>query len=243
MKADWAQIGSTLGLVAGGVSAAYGAIKAFFEGRSFVSDWIDRRRDPSGFRVKSTICKVVIREDRSEFIKLRTVRANRKVSSLRIDHRPVIVGPDGKERFAVESNHYAVPGRATKTDGMFQIDFMTDEELQAHQDYSVVLGYIMEERRTALFDPPEVILLPPVGSDLAVIEVHFEGHRLATDPAGKPAIRLYTKDPKTKEEMDIPLQPQKADVTVGDTDLDWIRARVHKPAPDVEIRLLWSWSS
>ena len=65
---------------------------------------------------------------------------------------------------------------------------MVDEELLAHQDHSVVLNYIMEETRDVLFTPPEIILVPPVGSEFAVIEVHFPGRRLTLDVHRKPEI-------------------------------------------------------
>ncbi len=72
---------------------------------------------------------------------------------LKIDPQPIIVDEDG-QRLATISNHYPMPGRATLSqDEKFQIDLMADEELRAHKDHSVVLGYILEETRDVLFIP------------------------------------------------------------------------------------------
>jgi len=244
MKVDWAQISSTGGLVAGGVASVYGALKGYTEGRNFVTDWIESRRDSSGFKVRATISKTVIRNDRTEYIKLRTVRANRRVTSLKIDHLPIIVQQDGREVPATISNYYAMPGRATLgIDEMFQVNLLEDEALRAHKDHSVVLGYIMEEVRDVLFTPPGVVLFPPVGSDYAVIEVHFPGWHLSLDIKQKAAIRFYSKDPTTKKETDIPWPSKRANVTFPEHDRDWIRARVNEPPQDSEICLFWEWSA
>ena len=243
MKVEWVQISGVAGSVAGGVAAIYGAVKGYADGTNLVKDWIEGRRDPRGFRVRTTICKVVIKDDRTEFIKLRTVRANRKVASLKIDHVPIVVQLDGSKQLAAISDDYAVPGRARLiNDGeMLQIDLMADEELRAHKDHSVVLGYIMNETRDVLFTPPEVCLLPPVGSDFAVIEVHFPGWLLSLDAHGKADVQFYSKHSKTEKKTIIPWPSNQADVTFAEFDRTWIRAWVKKPQQDSEICLFWAW--
>jgi hypothetical protein len=244
MKIDWAQVSTAVGSVAGGVAAIYGALKGYTDGRNVISDWLAiRPHGASGFTVRATISKTVIHTDRTEFIRLRTVRAHQRVNSLKIDHVPIIVAQDGKEQKAKMSNYYAMPGRATLSDDeMFHIGLLDDEALRAHADHSVVLGYIMEETRDVLFTPPGVALVPPVGSDYAVIEVHFPGCHLSLDIAGKPAIRLYSKDINTKAETDIAWGPSKqANVAFPEHDPDWIRARINEPPQDSEIWLDWQW--
>jgi len=164
------------------------------------------------------------------------------VTSLKIDHQPVISPAHGPERLAVISNYYAMPGRATRTDDeMFQINLLEDEALSEHKDHSIVLGYIIEEPRDELFTPPGVVLFPPAGSDFAVIEVHFPGWRLSLDVKDKPEVRFYLKDPKTKAETDIPWPSEQADLTFPEQDRDWIRAWVKKPSQGSEICLFWAW--
>jgi len=242
MKVDWTQIGTVAGSVSGGVAAIYGAIKGYTDGRNVVNDWIEGRQDPSGFKVRTTISKTVIRLDRTEYIRLRTVRAHKRVASLKIDHWPIVVPENGKERKATLSNYYAMPGRATiSPDENFQIDLLDDEALRAHRDHSIVLGYIMEETRDVLFTPPGVSLVPPVGSDYAVIEVHFPGCQLSVDIKHKADIRFYSKHSTTKKETDFVWPSEQATVTFPEYDLDWIRARVNKPPQDSEICLDWHW--
>jgi hypothetical protein len=235
MKLDWAQVGTALGTIAGGVAAIYGALKGYTDGRTAISDWLaSRPKDASGFAVNATVSKVLIWPDRTEFIKLRTVRAHRRVASLRIDPVPTT---DPQNRKATVSNLYSVPGRASVSpDEMLQIDLLPDEELTAHKDHSVVLGYTMEETRDVLFTPPGVSLVPPVGSDYAVIEAHFEGRRLSTN-----GIRFYSRHIETKAEANIEWPSEKANVTFPAHDPDWIRARINKPPQDSEIHLDWQW--
>ncbi len=239
---DWGVIGKVAGGVAGGVSAVYGVFKGFMDGRAVIGDMFDRGKYHDGYRVKATVCKVVIRAERTEYMRLRTLRANRKVISLRIDHQPVIQKDNGAKRLAVLSNCYSMPGRLTLSpdDNMFHIELMDDEALRAHKDHPVVLGYIMEETEEELFTPPGVSIVPPVGSDYAVIEVRFPaGYLLSLDANGNPVTRFYSKHSKTKAETPIP--SKHADVQFAKYDRNWIRARVEKPPQDSEVRLDWEW--
>ncbi|MGO9274301.1 MAG: hypothetical protein ACLQOO_29380 [Terriglobia bacterium] len=236
------KVGPIIGYVVAGASAVYGGVKAYIEGSGIISDWRERRHNPAGYQVKSTIDKSVIREERTETIRLRAIRANRRVDALAIDHMPTIVRKDMTEKAAAISNYYAVPGRVTLTqDEMFRIDLMADEEFSAHNDHSVVLGYIMEERRDVLFDPPGVIVQPPVGSDFLVVEVHFPGCVLSKNPAGQPSIRIYSKDPNTKAENDFPWPSDRVDVRWPPQELNWIRVKIKKPPQGREICLDWQW--
>jgi hypothetical protein len=159
-----------------------------------------------------------------------------------MDHQPVIVRPGQPNAKARISNYYAVPGRATLTpDDMFQIDLMDDEVLSAHEDHSVVLGYIMEEPRTVLFDPPGVSVEPPVGSDCLVIEVHFQDCVLAKNIDGKPQVRFYARDPHTRQETVFQWPSKRVDVRWNEFDLNWIRAKITKPPQGREICLDWKW--
>lgn len=99
MNVEWAEVGDAAGLVAAGVSAVYGALKAFLEGRDFITDLREKRKPAyrDGYKVTFTIDKTVIKEDLTECIRMRTVRAYRTVSSLRMDHWPEIVLPDRKK--------------------------------------------------------------------------------------------------------------------------------------------------
>lgn len=238
MKIEWAEIGTGLGWLAAGVSFLYGIFKGFTDVSSLIDDLRDRRNPEyrDGYKVKSTIDKTVIKDDLTESIRLRTVRAYRRVPSLRIDHRPEVVGPDGTKRPATVSSYYAFPGRARETDdGKYQIDLMEDEALKARRDYPVVLGYVMQEKRDVLFNPPWVSVEPPVGSESLVIEVHFPPRCLVSlDVKNKPETRVYSKDPNTKEENDIPAEVISPDRT-------WIRARINKPPQKREIFLEWRW--
>jgi len=236
------KLGPLVGYVVAGASAVYGAVKAYVEGSGVISDWWERRHNPAGYKIKTTLDKSVIRTDRTECIRLRTVRANRKVSFLKMDHQPVIIRPGLPDVKAKISNYYALPGRATLTmDDMFQIDLMDDEILSAHEDHSVVLGYIMEEPRAVLFTPPGVIVEPPVGSDCLVIEVHFPGCVLAKNMDGTPQVKFYARDPRTKQETVFRWPSKRADVKWNEFDLNWIRAKITKPPRDREICLDWQW--
>ncbi|HEV2177665.1 MAG TPA: hypothetical protein VGW33_10765 [Terriglobia bacterium] len=237
MKLEWAEVGAALAWVAGGVSATYGVVKAFTDGRELITDFIERRKPEyrDGYKVRSTIDKTVIRTDRTESIRLRTVRTYRRMTSLRMDRQPEIVPQGAGGRRARISNYYAFPGRASLTpDGFFQIDLMEDEALSAHDDHSVVLGYVMEESKDALFTPPGVIVEPPVGSDCLVIEVHFPPNCiLSLDVRNRFEARVYSKD-ATNKETDL-----AADVISPDR--TWIRARIQKPPQHCQICLDWQW--
>ena len=104
--ADKGEIASFIGYALGGASAVYGLIKGYLDGRGIVTDWIDRLKNPKGYTVRSTIHQTIIREDQTEFIKLRTLRAHRRLTSLEMDHCPAFAGQNGIRQLATFSSSY-----------------------------------------------------------------------------------------------------------------------------------------
>ncbi len=246
--ADKGQLASSIGYTLGVASALYGLIKGYVGGRDIVTDWIDRWKNPGGYAVRATINKTIIREERTEFIKLRTVRAHRRLESLTIDHRPMIVRHDGTEQPAVISNCSSVPGRTTLTpDAMIRINLEEDEQLSAHKDHSVFLAYTFDHKLHDLFVPPGVIVQPPVGSEFVVIEVQFpENRRLLLDIERNPQIRLYARNRTTEASTTLwPSRPgagrRLVEVHSDPLNFNWLRARIAKPPQDSDIHLDWQW--
>lgn len=225
----------------------YGAIKAAFEIPDFVKDWKDRLQHKK-YRVKTSILKFIVDEDKTQLIKLRTVRAHEKLDRLVLDPVPVY-GPGAiiVDRGARHANDYSVPGRTSvvpwEGKNKFQIDFMTDEQLAPRSDHSILLSYVLDEKVDVLFKPPEVQAIQPVGSERLVIEVYFPP-KWKLKPN---STRVSTVNPTTGEEggalaeSRVTVQPYRFDFSDGRGEIDWIRAVIRKPPQDYDISLKWDW--
>src|SRR6266446_974209 len=210
--------------------AAYGAIKAALEVPDFVKDWKDRWQHKK-YRVKMTLLKVIVDEDKTQLIKLRTVRAHEKLDRLVLDPIPVF-GPGAlaADHLARHENDYSVPGRTSvvpyEGKNRFQIDFMTDEQLAPRSDHSILLSYTLKEQIDDLFQPCEVQAIQPVGLERLVIEVYFPPNRKLIANT----LRVFAVDPtigtdgSALPESRVSVQPYRFDFRDGRGEIDWIRA-------------------
>ena len=244
-KNDFKDIIEVIGYSAGLLVAIFGAMKAFIEVPEFVNDLQDWHRNKP-YRIRTSIVKAIIDETQTELIKLRTIRANKRLSKITLDSLPTIILNDGKnEILAPLKRHFSVPGRTiVDPENRLEIDFMKDEELAAHKFHSLLLSYVIGGTVDQLWDPPGIIAQQPVGSGSLVIEVYFPNTRLLRrDDSGKPKnLRVYTVS-QTKEEKDISATTggYRLDFSDGRGSIDWIRAVIMKPPQDLDIRFDWQW--
>ena len=240
-----------IGIVLGLVLALRGAVKAFSEVPEFLKDWLDRLRHRP-FRVKTTTMKVIISERQTQVVKLRTVRTHEKLVRLDLDPVPVY-GPGSRTKdhaATLNASQYAVPGRSAvvpwERRNRFEISFMPDEQLEPHRDHSVVLSFIMEEAIEVLYEDVFFEAEQPLGSERFVMEIYFAPGWKLKERGGK-AGQVFTVDRDGDKKKEL-LQPRahvksyrSVDFHDGRGNIDFIRAIIHKPPQDHNIRLEWDW--
>ena len=221
---------------------AYAIYHGTQELRELFADWMGRLHKDT-YRVKWTSIKDLIRDDHTEFIKLRMLRVYNDVGILSLDSAPFIVG--SRKPVAI-SNLYSIPGRAdVNPEGKIDIRFSSDEHLKPFRDRVLLVGYSLNETIKGLYEPPGVLTVQPVGKEYLVYEAHFPPRRnyerVAGDP-NKPKIIVYTDDPKH------PLDEKKYRVEGGNFDfgeglgkVDWLRVTIPRPPQDKDISIDWFW--
>lgn len=228
--------------------AVYGAIKAYLEVPDFVKDLLDKFREKD-YRVKSTILKVVIAEDRTQMIKLRNVRMHKRVDKLSLDRVPLYgPGPVEKDRPAILQPAYSVPGRSSVVPShqvnMFQIDFLPDEtrNLSPHHDHPILFSYFLAEKLDTLFNPPSITAIQPVGTERLTIEVYFPPTRRLKKGTAKVRI-MDTKGISGKDLEESKAQVESYNYDFGDglKEIDFIRAVIKKPPQEYDIEFYWDW--
>jgi len=238
-------------LLLGFVLAARGAVKAFAEIPDYLTDWWDQFHERA-FRVKTTTMKVIISENQTQVVKLRTVRAHEKLDRLVLDPVPVFgPGPANKDQRApLNASQYSVPGRSSVTPwenrNRFQISLLPDEVLAAHEDHPVVLSFIMDQAIDVLFDTTFFEAVQPVGRDLLIMEIYFPSSR-KLKPGPAKCGQVFPVD--ANGTLGAELADSKAHVAAyrsvdfhdGRGEIDFIRAIIHEPPQDCNIRLQWEW--
>lgn len=177
---------------------------AVHHGYERLKDYFERFGDVERrYRVRSTIVKDMMEDDRSQTAKLRRLRVSRTHKKLVLDPWPNIVPLNTKEeRRAKLSHFYSVPGRlGIETDPAtektnFVIILGRDEELKRHQEYSTLLVYTLDERIDVLLTPPGFIAVQPVGKKCFTYEAHFP-------PSRKFVRNKNLEDPNSNEEPRI----------------------------------------
>lgn len=228
------------------VALPYVVYNASKEIRHWLSDYIRifRKKD---HQVRTTLLKYMIYENRTEAVKLRRVRAHRKISTLSIDPMPTVIHENDEEHRARLETHYSVPGMSVRTEGnKLQILLEKDEELKAHNDHSVMVGYIIKGSPSELFREPGVLVTQPVGSERLVVKVHFPpGWNYLRLEDSKAKIEVYTeKTPGLKDHVpDKQLSIKGDSFDFGDErgETDWFRATISRPPQDADIHVKWHW--
>ncbi len=239
---------------------ALGWIKEVFVGiPELAKDLFYRHWKKQDYRAKTTVMKVMIDDDATQMIKVRTIRALKELATLELDYVPTTLGPGpaALERLVKITKYFSVPGTAHKeVQAKNRVRFLINfgEKLHLHpgrlggllggKDYSLVLSYTMQESRAVLFDPPFVGAFQPVGSDRLVIEVQFPPTWKLAD--GKTP-EVWTVSPEGKElnklqspRTTIEYHPDVADVdSRGPT--DYILASITNPPQGDAVRLKWAW--
>jgi hypothetical protein len=228
--------------------AAFGTIRAYLEVPDFLKDLSDKFRDKD-YRVKSSILKVLIAEDRTQMIKLRNVRVHKKVDKLVLDQVPRFgPGPVNEDQPAHLQPPYSVPGRTSVVPmhevNMFQIDFLPDESkhLSEHHDHPILLSYFLAEKLDTLFNPPGVIAIQPVGTERLTIEVYFPPTRRLKEGTAKVRVMDDKGIPgKDLEDSKAQVRWYHYDFHDGLKDIDYIRAVINKPPQKCDIEFYWDW--
>jgi hypothetical protein len=221
--------------------ATYAVVHGTAEVRDKFADLVGRFHKDT-YRVKWTSIKDIIRDDHTEFVKLRMLRVYNDMAILSIDTAPGIVETDCQVEV---SNLYSIPGRADiNPEGKIDIRFSTDEHLKPFRDRVVLIGYRLNSTIKELYGIPGVQVVKPVGKERLIYEAHFPPgrryERVAGD-ANRPKILVYS-DPSH------PLDPKKYHVGGGNFDfrdglglVDWLRVTIPKPPQDKDIHIKWFW--
>jgi hypothetical protein len=190
----------------------------------------------------------VIGEEETQITKLRSVRAYKKVSSLRLDKVPLSgPGATDKDTKADFPSYYSIPGRTREIsegegskENVLEISFDKHEELTRGRDHAVLLSYVIKGALDELYNPPFLKARQPAGSDRLVIEAYFPRSMKLIDKSPK----AYTINSKTNEKTDIKqkdIKYARLDLHDNRGEADFIRATINRPPQDREIWLAWEW--
>lgn len=220
-----------------------------------IADYVEIRENP--YRVKTTMVKDLVSNNRTERTKLRQLRVRKTCDSLQTDPLPEIA----PYRVRVSSYH-SLPGIANifhRGTRFFVVGLGPDEKLKPHRDHSVLLSYTMEESIETLFDPnPEFIARQPAGKNRLVYEVHLppEWRYRRESGSNNPQIevQLIVKDETNRN--GVSKRPLKRERWFGKRwevvggreswpnypEHDWFRVSIKKPPRKGEgIRIGWFW--
>lgn len=173
-------------------------------------EWF-RDEDPKP-RVRTTIVKDMMENDKTQTVKLRRLRVSKSHSQLVLDPWPSIIPVDSEQERPAELEHfYSVPGRLGKDqdptkplEDKFKVFLGRDEQLKKHREHSTLLVYTLGEKIDVILTPPYFVAAQPVGKESFTYEVHF--------PADRKFVRNKNiEDPYSDEEPRIKVYKGVAD--------------------------------
>lgn len=230
-----------IGLPAAFYGAAEGTIK--LQGR--VSDIRERRGGKREFIVLSTSVKYIMWENYSELIKLRRIRALRKIRRLQIDRYPR-AGAAGHEEKRPVQNFYSLPGTASQRLEFFVVDLEPNDEFRAHREHSIVFGYTIPEPLSVTHPDEEeegIDIYGPLGQERVSLEVHLPKTRSFGDERDFKVRVFYGAgredlvSPKDYE-LNIDRAFKNTDISRG---TDVLRLAMKPPEGALELRVRWPW--
>lgn len=224
----------------------YALYKASQELREMLGDYIGRLKEHD-FKVRTTLVKYMIYENRTETVKLRRIRAHRKISTLSIDPMPAVIKDKNQEQRVRVESHYSVPGKSVRTEGnKLRILLENDEELKAHNDHPIMISYIIKGSPAEFFREPGVLMTQPVGKERLVVKVYFPpGWHYLRGEDNKAEIEVYTEKPKGVKH-NVPKKRVSVDgdsFDFGDKrgETDWFRVTINRPPQDADVFIVWQW--
>lgn len=224
----------------------YALYKASQEVREMLSDYIGRWKE-NDYKVRTTLVKYMIYENRTETVKLRRLRAHRKISTLSIDPMPAVLKDKNQEQRVRVESHYAIPGKSVRTESnKLQILLDGNEELKAHNDHPIMICYIIKGSPAEFFRDPGVLMTQPVGSERLVVKVYFPpGWHYLRGEDNKAKIEVYTEKPKGVKHH-VPKKQVSVDgdsFDFGDKrgETDWFRVTIKRPPQDADVFVIWQW--
>jgi hypothetical protein len=228
------------------VALPYVTYKASQEIRDIMGDYVGRFKKHD-YKVRTTLLKYMIYENRTETVKLRRIRAYRRISTLSLDPMPTIIeGKNPEQRARVES-HYSVPGRSVRTPkNELQILLERDEELKAHNDHPIMISYIVSGSPAEFFREPGILVTQPVGSERLVVKVYFPPDwRYLRHAGNKAKIEVFTLDSNETRHYvpDKQLSVEGDYFDFGDKrgETDWFRVTINRPPQTADVYVEWQW--
>jgi hypothetical protein len=186
-----------------------------------LTDYVEWFRDKDRFRVRTTIVKHMMGEERTQIAKLRRIRVSRRHEELILDPWPRMLLDDGKAYDADLDHFYSVPGilgekQVPGEPKKFILSLKQDEVLRPHKEDSTFLAYILNEKIDGFLTPPYFTAIPPVGEESFTYEVHFPSPRRYVRDSDKkneqkPKIKVYhgdlDGDLDARPELELPYEP------------------------------------